>query len=90
MLSLSVLFCRKGTKPYLLDGKVEFVKGCLLVHALPVVALVEISIADGDAVVESAEDTDDDSRVVIASTEDSNDCEDVSEDAELEIGDTVR
>jgi len=66
------------------------VTGCLLVHALVVVVLVEDSKADGDTVVVSTEDSIDDEDVVISPKEALDDREDVSEAAELEIGDTVR
>ena len=59
-------------------------------HALVVVAPVEGSKADGDAVVVSAGDSTRDEDVVVVSREDPDDCEDVSEATELEIGDTVR
>jgi hypothetical protein len=75
---------------YLFDGNVVLVTGCLLVHALVVVALARDSKTDGEAVVVSTEDSTADSDVVAASKEDSDDCEDVSDAAELEIGDTVR
>lgn len=66
------------------------VTGCLLVHALVVVALTEDSKADGDAVFVSTEDSTDDEDVVVTPKEDSDDCEEVADAAELEIGDTVR
>ena len=66
------------------------VTGCLLVHALVVVVLVEDSKADGDTVVVSTEDSIDDEDVVVSPKEDSDDCKDVSDAAELETGETVR
>ena len=64
--------------------------GCLLVHALAVVVLVEDSKADGDAEIVSAEDSDNDEDSVVVAKEDSNDDEDVTAASELEIGETVR
>ena len=69
---------------YLFDGNVEFVTGCLLLHALAVV-VVDDSKADGDAVVVSTEGPVEDEDGVATDRPD-----DVSGDAELEIGDTVR
>jgi lipopolysaccharide export system protein LptA len=69
---------------YLFDGNVEFVTGCLLLHALAVV-VVDGSKADGDAVVVSTEGPVEDEDGVATDRPD-----DVSGDAELEIGDTVR
>lgn len=74
----------------LLDGNVVFVKGCLLVHALPVVALVGDLISDGDAIVESAEDTENGAKVVAASLVVSDVDEDSVADGVLETGGTVR
>ena len=90
MLLLSASFRANARESYLFDGNVAFVTGCLLVHALVVVALAEDSKADGDAVVVSTDDSTDDEDVVIAPKGDSDDCENVPDDAELEIGDTVR
>ena len=69
---------------YLFDGYVEFVTGCLLLHALAVV-VVDGSKADGDAVVVSTEGPVEDEDGVVT-----DESEDVSGDAEFEIGDTVR
>lgn len=69
---------------YLFDGNVEFVTGCLLLHALAVV-VVDDSKADGDAVVVSTEGPVEDEDGVVTDRSD-----DLSGDAELEIGDTVR
>ena len=90
MLSLSASCLANDRESYLFDGNVALVTGCLLVHALVVVAPVEGSKADGDAVVVSAGDSTRDEDVVVVSREDPDDCEDVSEATELEIGDTVR
>ena len=72
---------------YLFDGYVEFVTGCLLLHALAVV-VVEDSNADEDDVIVSTEDPVEEEDAVVAIEEDSD--PDVSAGAELEIGDTVR
>ena len=90
MLSLSASFRANHTEAYLFDGNVPLVTGCLLVHALVVVAPAEDSKADGDAVVVFTEDSSKDGDGVVTPKEDSDDCEGVSDAAELEIGDTVR
>ena len=90
MLSLSASFRAKHTEAYLFDENVVLLTGCLLVHALVVVALAEDSKADGDTVVVSTEDSINDEDVVVSPKEDSDDCKDVSDAAELETGETVR
>lgn len=90
MLLLSASFRANDRESYLFDGNVVLVTGCLLVHALVVVVLAEDSKADGDAVVVSTDDSTDDEGFVVAPKEDSDDCEDVPDDAEVNIDDTVR
>ena len=90
MLSLSASFRANQTVTHMFDGNVALVTGCLLVHALGVVALAEDSKADGDTVVVSTGDSTEDEDVVVTSKEDSDDFEDVSDAEELEIGETVR
>lgn len=90
MLSLSASCRANDRESYLFDENVAFVTGCLLVHALVVVAPVEDSKADGDAVVVSLGGSTRNEDVVVASREDPDDCEDVSDATELEIGGTVR
>jgi hypothetical protein len=90
VLLLLASFRATHRKSYLFDGNVELVIGCLLVHALAVVVLVEDSKADGEAEVVSVEGADKDAASAVVLKEDSDEAEDVSEAAELEIGETVR
>jgi hypothetical protein len=90
VLTMLASFRAMHRESYLFDGNVEFVIGCLLVHALAVVVLVEDSKADGDAGILSAEDSDNDEDSVVVAKEDSDDDEDVTAASELEIGETVR
>jgi hypothetical protein len=79
----------KGRESYLFDGSVEFVMGCLLAHALAVV-VAEDAKADEDTEIVFTEDLIEDGDAVVASKEVSDEDEDISDAAELEIGDTVR